>query len=119
MSEPQGYTQAFVDILNSKLGQSITQAFTAGEEQERERIIASLGNCPCNCPTTICDCGCGDEPEFTRNELIALIKGDITVDPVTMSEVHESEPHCPDCDVIDCYGCFCDDDWCKFCREGD
>ena len=59
MNEPQGYTQAVVDILNSKLGQSITQAFTAGEEQERERIIKLLedkntcdgglssGNCTC------------------------------------------------------------------------
>jgi len=42
VSEPQGYTQAVVDILNSQLGQSITQAFTAGEEHERERIINLL-----------------------------------------------------------------------------
>ena len=42
MDEPQGFTQEVVDILNSKLGQSITQAFTAGEEQERERIIKLL-----------------------------------------------------------------------------
>ncbi|CAB4123752.1 hypothetical protein UFOVP46_87 [uncultured Caudovirales phage] len=46
MSEPQGYTQAVVDILNSKLGQSIIQAFTAGEEQERERIIKLLLETP-------------------------------------------------------------------------
>jgi hypothetical protein len=44
MSEPQGYTQAVVDILNSQLGQSITQAFTAGEEHERKRIISLLSH---------------------------------------------------------------------------
>lgn len=59
MSEPQGYTQAVVDILNSKLGQSIIQAFTAGEEQERERIIKLL-----------------EQQGAALQPLIALIKGE-------------------------------------------
>ena len=56
------------------------QGYREGNEDGRSvretEIIASLGNCPCNCPATSCECGCGDEPEFTRNELIALIKGE-------------------------------------------
>ncbi|CAB4124019.1 hypothetical protein UFOVP45_101 [uncultured Caudovirales phage] len=76
MSEPQGYTQAVVDILNSKLGQSITQAFTAGEEQERERIINLLEDL---------DCEKNGNPNHdthdclyyqTADSLIALIKGE-------------------------------------------
>ena len=47
MSEPHGYTQALWDILNSRLGQSITQAFTAGEQQERKRILALITNYWC------------------------------------------------------------------------
>ena len=49
--------------------------YEAGVAHERERIIALLGTCPCGCPIEKCECGCGEEPEFTRNELLVLIKG--------------------------------------------
>jgi hypothetical protein len=43
---------------------------------ERERILEAIGTCPCNCPQDNCECGCGEEPEFTRNELLYIIKGE-------------------------------------------
>ena len=73
MSEPQGYTQAVVDILNSKLGQSITQAFTAGEEQERERIIKLLES---DEAWQAIDADSVSQKRETVNGLIALIKGE-------------------------------------------
>lgn len=57
--------EAFVDAYTEKI-----------RKEERERIIALLGTCPCGCPIDKCECGCGEEPEFTRNELLALIKGE-------------------------------------------
>ena len=58
MSEPQGYTQAFVDVMNSKLAQDITKAFESGAQVERERIIkllkprlAQMGSDHCMCHT--------------------------------------------------------------------
>lgn len=57
-------------------GLCCTECFYQGRIAERERIISLLGTCPCNCPASGCECGCGEEPEFTRNELISLIKGE-------------------------------------------
>lgn len=47
-----------------------------GEFQERKRILEAIGTCPCNCPQDHCECGCGEEPEFTRNELLYIINGE-------------------------------------------
>lgn len=57
--------KAFVDSFTEKI-----------RNQERERILEALGTCPCKCPQDNCECGCGEEPEFTRNELIWIIKGE-------------------------------------------
>ena len=73
MSEPQGYTQAVVDILNSKLGQSITQAFTAGEEQVRERIIKLLEERITGCTGYDCE-RCGEVEGLSA--AIDLIEGE-------------------------------------------
>ncbi len=50
--------------------------FVEGVRVERERILGAIGTCPCNCPQDHCECGCGEEPEFTRNELLYIIKGE-------------------------------------------
>lgn len=77
MSEPQGYTQAFVDIMNSKLAQDIMAAFDAGvvegEKRAEERIIKLLDN---HKRTYLEEDGmycCGGSSEFYH--AIALIKG--------------------------------------------
>jgi hypothetical protein len=80
MSEPQGYTQAVDDILNSQLGQSITQAFTAGEEQERERMTRAIVERYPNHIVEVIDRGMGETYKSHDNcpqcVAIALIKGE-------------------------------------------
>ena len=71
MSEPQGYTQEVVDIFNSRLGKSITEAFTAGEQQERERIIKLLETDP-----IVNAKDYSDEDIWAFEKAIALIKGE-------------------------------------------
>ena len=42
MNEPQGYTQALVDILNSKLAQDIMAAYDQGAKDKEDAIIKLL-----------------------------------------------------------------------------
>ena len=42
MTEPQGYTQALVDILNSQLAQDIMNAYEQGAKDKEDGIIKLL-----------------------------------------------------------------------------
>lgn len=42
MSEQGGYTQAFADIMNSRLAQDIMNAYNQGVKVERTRTLAIL-----------------------------------------------------------------------------
>ena len=78
MNEPQGYTQALVDILNSKLAQDIMAAYDQGAKDTEDAIIKLLEADKIE-RQPICKGGdCEKCSAFERgfDRAIALIKGE-------------------------------------------